>query len=294
MIDPDLPPPSSSTSGQNIRSPTSPSAQRRAGSNASDGGLRSPTSPTRALGAPLPRVGRSELNGSVGANVATVDTYSHAGLHQDGEEGSAPLLHVTGGAMAPSPLDDPTHLFWVPAHLHPELAPGEFRAFLKSHTQPDGKAEDFPASEGTSEAGLAFGGGSGLERRLSAMNRRSSLSRDASANGNADGGGLGRKRSMLSRQYHPRVNDNVEEEIPPLPTAGPLGRSGSNRSSIYGGRTGEQNLTLEDLQRLEELADQAAEGGDGDLGRMRNLLRRSLSISTTASYSDGECESRLL
>jgi len=33
----------------------------------------------------------------------------------------------------PDGLDD-GGLFWVPAHLHPELAPGEFRNFLKQHT----------------------------------------------------------------------------------------------------------------------------------------------------------------
>jgi hypothetical protein len=205
----------------------------------------------------------------------------------DVEDGGSTRLHITGGAIAPSPQDDPTHLFWVPAHLHPELAPGEFRAFLKSHTQPDGETDDFDAGqEQVSEAGLAFGQ-SGLERRLSAINRRSSLNRGSST-GSSTSAGLNRKRSMLSRQYHPRANDNVEDEAPPVPaTPAGLGRSSSSRSSIYGGRTGEQSLTLEDLQRLEELADQAAEGGDGDLGKMRSLLRRSLSISTTGSIGEG-------
>lgn len=29
--------------------------------------------------------------------------------------------------------DNPSHLFWVPAHLHPEIAPNEFRKWLKNH-----------------------------------------------------------------------------------------------------------------------------------------------------------------
>lgn len=74
---------------------------------------------------------------------------------------------------------------------------------------------------------------------------------------------------MLSRQYQPSAGDNVEEERPPLPTPRPL--------SIYGGRSGEKGLTLEDLQKLEQLVDEAGE--DDDPENMRNLLRRSLSMN---------------
>lgn len=74
---------------------------------------------------------------------------------------------------------------------------------------------------------------------------------------------------MLSRQYQPSAGDNVEEERPPLPTPRPL--------NIYGGRSGEKGLTLEDLQKLEQLVDEAGE--DDDPENMRNLLRRSLSMN---------------
>lgn len=141
-------------------------------------------------------------------------------------------------------------LFWVPAHLHPELAPGEFRAFLKSHTSPD------PTHADASDARDAPG-----------MSRSPSwMSRNPSRRGSE---GLGRKRSMLSRQYQPSAGDNVEEERPPLPTPRPL--------NIYGGRSGEKGLTLEDLQKLEQLVDEAGE--DDDPENMRNLLRRSLSMN---------------
>ncbi|CAG8442665.1 12233_t:CDS:2 [Acaulospora colombiana] len=33
--------------------------------------------------------------------------------------------------------DNPSHLFWVPAHLHPEIAPNEFRKWLKNHAKDD-------------------------------------------------------------------------------------------------------------------------------------------------------------
>jgi hypothetical protein len=40
---------------------------------------------------------------------------------------------------------------------------------------------------------------------------------------------------------------------------------------------GEQNVTLEDLQKLESIADEAAESGDPAV--MRTLLKRSLSLN---------------
>jgi hypothetical protein len=145
---------------------------------------------------------------------------------------------------------DAAGLFWVPAHLHPELAPGEFRAFLKSHTHND------PENADATDAGDAEG-----------MARSPSfLARSASRRGD---GGLGRKRSMLSRQYQPKIGDNVEDEVPPLPDR--------QRASIYGGRSGEKGLTLQDLQQLEMIVDEAGESDDPD--QMRSLLRRSLSMN---------------
>ncbi|WWC91171.1 uncharacterized protein L201_006112 [Kwoniella dendrophila CBS 6074] len=148
-------------------------------------------------------------------------------------------------------------LFWVPAHLHPELAPGEFRAFLKSHTHAD------PTNADVSEAGQ----GPGLSRSPSW------LSRNPSRRGTNEG--LGRKRSMLSKQYQPRPGDDVENEVPPVPTRRP--------GSIYGGRSGEKGLTLNDLQKLEELVDEAEEVDD-DPEAMRTLLRRSLSMNVAPGF----------
>lgn len=126
--------------------------------------------------------------------------------------------------------DDPFHLFWVPASVHPEIAPAEFRAFLKEHARN-------PHYDG-------------LER--------SSLASSSS---------LGRKKSMLSRQYRPEDHDSVEEE-----KVVPLRR---NKSSLYA-NPGPQ-LTIDDLQRLEELAEQASD----DPAKLRNILRRSLSLNVS-------------
>lgn len=128
---------------------------------------------------------------------------------------------------------DTSHLFWVPAHLHPELAPAGFREFLREHasTAPGSTDTDMP---------------------LGAMSRSSSLSR---------------QKSMLSRQYKPRADDGVENEEQPM-----IKRSKS-RSSVYAA----PQLTMEDLQKLETLAEEAAKSDDPS--RLRSVLRRSLSVN---------------
>lgn len=134
--------------------------------------------------------------------------------------------------------DDPSHLFWVPAHLHPEIAPGEFRAFLREHTaaSPDGSTP--------------------LVRSLSSSS-------------------LGRKKSLLSKQYTPAVNDHIEDERLPVSVK-------RNRSSIYS--TAGPQLTISDLQKLEQLAEEAA--ASDDPSKLRKVLRRSLSLNVAPSFID--------
>ena len=77
---------------------------------------------------------------------------------------------------------------------------------------------------------------------------------------------------MLSRQYRPKLNDGVEEE-----NVVPLKR---NRSNLYQTNPGPQ-LTISDLQKLEELAEEASVNDDPS--RLRNVLRRSLSLNLSPS-----------
>ncbi|TFK51888.1 hypothetical protein OE88DRAFT_1712355 [Heliocybe sulcata] len=151
---------------------------------------------------------------------------------------SSSSSHESGSGRN-SPAEDPFHLFWVPANLHPEIAPDQFRAFLKEHSH------------------------TGTEGNV-ALSRSSSSSSQ----------GLGRKRSMLSRQYKPRLNDGVEEE-----EVLPLRR---DRSSYYA-NSGPQ-LTINDLQKLEELAEEASQSDDPS--KLRSVLRRSLSLNIAPSVID--------
>lgn len=155
---------------------------------------------------------------------------SNPGLTTD--EDSSSSSHE-GGSESTGSTDDPFHLFWVPASLHPEIAPTEFRAFLKEHARtPPGEA-----------------GGN--------------LSRSTSS-------GLGRRTSMLSRQYRPKDGDESEEE-----KVVPTRRS---RNSIY---HQVPQLTISDLQKLEELAEEASASDDPT--KLRTVLRRSLSLNVSPS-----------
>lgn len=86
-----------------------------------------------------------------------------------------PSFKSTNGPPSPPALsddDDPSKLFWVPARLHPELAPKEFKTFI--------------------------------EEKVNTIRRRSgdadSLSPDSALGHQLSSGGLRRKKSMLSRQ----------------------------------------------------------------------------------------------
>jgi hypothetical protein len=131
---------------------------------------------------------------------------------------------------------DPSSLFWVPARLHPEIAPAEFREFIKEHARNPGD------------------GSSSLDRA------------------NSSGGGLGRTKSMLKREYKPRANDGVENENNVVPVR----RSNSRMFSNPG-----PQLTISDLQRLDELAEEASQSDDPS--KLRSLLRRSLSLNVSPS-----------
>ncbi|KAF8668177.1 Activator of mitotic machinery Cdc14 phosphatase activation C-term [Rhizoctonia solani] len=147
--------------------------------------------------------------------------------------------------------DEGPHLFWVPAHLHPEIAPSEFRAFLKEHARAasdegsgsnEGSSQEASSEESAEDKPLPF---PGPARALST--------------------GVTRKKSMLSRQYRGTHDDDDEPQ--------PVRRS---RTSIYGG----PQLTINDLQKIDELAQ------DADPAKLRAVLRRSLSLNVAPSFLD--------
>lgn len=110
-------------------------------------------------------------------------------------------------------------LFWLPASLHPELAPQEFKAFIREQTRPANLARR--VSSGGESGSSGFGSGR-----------------------------IDRKKSMLRGEYIPGRGDGVGEVE--------KGDSSQRKAISGGGRTvGRFNfdeLTIKDLQRLEVLA----------------------------------------
>lgn len=150
----------------------------------------------------------------------------------DATDQTGPSSSNTENQEGNGPSDDPFHLFWVPASLHPEIAPAEFRAFLKEHTRSS-------PSEENASLGRSFSSSSSLSR----------------------------KKSMLSRQYKPTDTDEEEDDI----------------VSVKGNRSFYRNegpqLTISDLQKLDELAEEASQSDDPS--KLRNVLRRSLSLNVS-------------
>jgi hypothetical protein len=111
--------------------------------------------------------------------------------------------------------DDPSRLFWVPARVHPELAPMEFKTFL--------------------------------ENRVQSIKRRSGEQTSLSPDGierSGSGGGLRRKKSMLSRQID---NDGGRGAVGYKDGAEQLERQKSQSSNQA------PELKIADLQELDAL-----------------------------------------
>ncbi|KAJ6591649.1 hypothetical protein DFH09DRAFT_1244702 [Mycena vulgaris] len=158
--------------------------------------------------------------------------------YRDPDAPSTSALQPDSKSPQSQSSDDPFHLFWVPASLHPEIAPAEFRAFLKEHARQPSEDDD------------------------NQLHRSSSTASTVPS-------GLGRKKSMLSRPYQPSENDSADDSVVPLRR---------NRSSIYSTNQNQgPQLTIADLQKLEELAEEASSSDDP--AKLRNILRRSLSLN---------------
>lgn len=133
-------------------------------------------------------------------------------------------------SIAPSPSadeNDASRLFWVPARLHPELAPKEFKSFL------DSKSERI-------------------------KRRSSDVSSSLSPEGPSSGGGLQRKRSMLSKEI-----DNSHGYT-----------DGAERLERKRSQTNNKDPSSPNLLELESLVDdsnQSDKSGSSLLNDMQNL-----------------------
>jgi hypothetical protein len=177
---------------------------------------------------------------------------------------------------------DPAHLFWVPASMHPEISPSDFRKFLqehasraaKDHTPPESgsgspvipTAATFAGAASGPQSSYPFAARSGAAGPTPPQSPIDLVSRSTS---------IARRGSTLRRQYRPE-NDNDDSDG---------GRAGASSASVVRGgsarRGGPPPLSLEDLHKLEQLAEEASKSQDPT--QLRSVLRRTLSLSTTPS-----------
>lgn len=127
-----------------------------------------------------------------------------------------PSLNAAAMPAAPSASDsedDSSRLFWVPARLHPELAPKEFKSFLESKAdQIKRRSGELSSFEGSRSGSLGSqeGNRGGLQRKKSMLSRQIDNSNGRGAEGYQDGAErLERKRSRSARTQP--QDPNLEE-----------------------------------------------------------------------------------
>lgn len=146
------------------------------------------------------------------------------------------MPHMSLSAMpsiAPSGDDDeadPSRLLWVPARVHPELAPGEFKSFLETRVQT-------------------------IRRR----SRDGSLSPDGALSRNNSGSSLRRQKSTLSRQIDDPSGPGRSAYVD---GAERLARQQSQRSS----ELSLDDLVKDPSKAVQKLAQESLGGEDGPEG----------------------------
>ncbi|KDN53364.1 hypothetical protein K437DRAFT_69197 [Tilletiaria anomala UBC 951] len=183
---------------------------------------------------------------------------------------------------------DPSHLFWVPASMHPEVSPSDFRKFLHEHAsravrEAEKSGQDGPDGQGS--AGPASVSGDDVHPALQGIIRRPSNSISGSGSLRADlisrSTSLSRRASTLRRQYRPEIDTDTNDDDKSAKSSAPkspLARSSSKRD--FEGPM----LTLEDLQKLEQLAEEASKAQDPSA--LRSALHRTISMGSNASALD--------
>lgn len=190
--------------------------------------------------------------------------------------------------IAPSGDDDendPSRLLWVPARVHPELAPTEFKSFLETRVNSirrrsrDSLSPDGDLSRSDSGASLASGGS--LRRTRSKLSRQIDNSGGQGASGYVDGAEkLDRQRSRKSQhnselsldelvkdptkavqklaqesQVPPDGPESSADDMPILPMAPGMGLRRSTRTTYRKGgslRSGNKSVSKRGLHRHQE------------------------------------------
>lgn len=211
----------------NERSPTetngSPKLVPRKSSLGSDNGQPSPPPLVRATSSetaqqhfPLNDIDYESSPAAVAQELSNLQAIRRMSMNVDVADPDLPAFSPSfAGVPTRAPAhgadeDDPSRLFWVPARLHPELAPTEFKTFIEDRVdrvrRRSGGSEDTLSPDGIERQGS----GSSLRRKKSMLSRQI----DTSKPGYEDGAErLERKRSQGEHlQPHPGVTNLSELE----------------------------------------------------------------------------------
>lgn len=201
-----------------------------------------------------------------------------------------PMSIMAMPAVAPSGDDDendPSRLLWVPARVHPELAPTEFKSFLEKrvHSLRRRSGDSFLSAEG--ETSSSDSGAGGLRRQKSKLSRQIDNSAGRGGVGYVDGAErLERRRSRghrpelsldelvkdptkavqklaLESQGQPMGPESSADDMPILPVGPGMGLRRSTRTTYRKGgslRSGERvPFPKRTVHRLQD-SDSAASG----------------------------------
>lgn len=191
-----------------------------------------------------------------------------------GDEASGPSISEGGASDVTSSNDDvplnrpldPSHLFWVPASMHPEISPSDFRKFLHDHAsravrEQNETQESVVGPSGqrspTSPTGLSPSPVDALKHRSTSIARRG---------------------STLRRQYQPENDD--EQDI--TSSRDVRNKRTLSQRTAYSSRV--PDLSIDDLQKLERLAEEASNSSDPS--ELRSVLRRTMSLNVSPSALD--------
>lgn len=253
----------SNTKQQQVPSPSSPSSALSLSSSSSSSppssSSPSPSSSTSSIiTAPYSPSGQSP--GSDGGSAESFFSLPEESADSDQSQSPLPTLisshEELGHSEDPGDIkevqieaEDPSHLFWVPFHMHPEIAPNAYNNWLHKH--------------GVDSTGQS----TFLAVRKSSVNRR---------------------RSVLSAEYNPELDDEDEERAPATGSLNPVqelkeGMYGNNAETNTDFLSGVFSAPLEQM-------------GEPPL-KTKTSLRRSLShtrnVSSPATSDEGSVEEDL-
>ncbi|KAE8453468.1 hypothetical protein EG329_010329 [Mollisiaceae sp. DMI_Dod_QoI] len=111
--------------------------------------------------------------------------------------------------------DDPSRLFWVPARVHPELAPMEFKTFLEKRVQSIKRRSGEQANLSPDSLERS-GSGSSLRRKKSMLSRQIDNDGGRGAVGYKDGAEQLERKKSLSTQQTPELKISDLKELESL------------------------------------------------------------------------------